>query len=318
MLVLKEIEKPSFSFKNIKKFLIRRWFRTLPNYYLVLSINILVWYVIFNKIPERLYQYFFFIQNVSERTNSYFYRISWTLSVEQFSYLLGPLLLYFLILIAPAKKRSQLFLWVTLLIILIFNLSRLYFYLNETLTDLEDWNETIRKVLIYRLDAIYYGFLLYYLYKKHKDQIAKYSLGLFWVGLSLLLFLYIFRGFFGLTIETAQGFMILLFLPINSIGLCLLFPQLLKLKTTSNSIRKTITTLSIISYPVYLLHYTVILQCLKVIFPSESLVGFQLWAYTFLYWGITFLLSYFLYRFFEKPATNLRDNPRIKRFLKID
>jgi peptidoglycan/LPS O-acetylase OafA/YrhL len=318
MLVLREIEKPNFSFKNIKKFLVRRWFRTLPNYYLILSINILVWYIIFNKMPEKLYQYFFFIQNVSARTSSYFYRISWTLSVEQFSYLLAPLLLYLLILVAPAKNRSKLFLVVTLLIILVFNLSRLYFYQTETLTDLEDWNETIRKVLIYRLDAIYYGFLLYYLYKKKKNFIAKYSLELFFAGISLLLFLYIFRGIFGLTIENSQGFMVLLFLPINSLGLCLLFPQVLKIKTNNNSIRKTITTLSIISYPVYLLHYTVILQSLKVIFPSENLIGFQLWAYTFLYWGITFLLSYVLYRFYEKPMTKLRDNPKVKRFLRID
>ncbi len=148
------------------------------------------------------------------------------------------MLLYLLRLVAPAKKISKLFLGVTLLIILAFNLSRLYFHQTETLTDLEDWNETIRKVLIYRLDAVYYGFLLYYLYKKKKNFIAKYSLELFFGGITLLLFLYIFRGVFGLTIENSQGFMVLLFLPINSLGLCLLFPQVLKIKTNNLIILK--------------------------------------------------------------------------------
>jgi peptidoglycan/LPS O-acetylase OafA/YrhL len=70
---------------------------------------------------------------------------------------------------------------------------------------------------------------------------------------------------------------------------------------------KFIATLSIISYSIYLLHYTVILHTLKVLFPSEELRGVQLLGYTLFYWFVVLVLSYLLYRYFEKPITSLRE-----------
>jgi peptidoglycan/LPS O-acetylase OafA/YrhL len=83
----------------------------------------------------------------------------------------------------------------------------------------------------------------------------------------------------------------------------------------SKLIVKFFTTISLISYSLYLLHYTIILHSLKTIFPSEELTGISLWLYTFLYWGITILFSFLLYKYFEKPITDLRDSPRILKFL---
>jgi peptidoglycan/LPS O-acetylase OafA/YrhL len=111
----------------------------------------------------------------------------------------------------------------------------------------------------------------------------------------------------GIQAENHPFFFNVLYLPLNSISICLTIPFLVAIKLKESLFLKWVTLLSIISYSIYLLHYTVILHAMKVLFPSESLSGFSLFGYTFIYWVLVVVLSYFLYRFFEKPMTNLRD-----------
>lgn len=313
-IIWREILLPDFSFKNIRHFLFRRWFRTFPNYYLLLYVNVLVWYFIYGEFPEKIYKYVLYIQNFAN-TSLPFYRVSWSLAVEQFSYILGPFLLYFLIKLFPRKNRDVFYLWVTVFIILCFTLTKVYFYYTYTVADIYEWNESIRKVLIYRLDAVYWGFLLRYFYNKYFDWMHHHEKLMLIVGLVMLVFLNIIRVPLGITVEETPGFMIIFYLAVHSIAICLLMPYLISFEIKSKRLSKFFTTISLISYSLYLLHYTIILHSLKTIFPSEALTGVSLWLYTFLYWGITILLSYFLYRYFEKPVTDLRDSPRILRLL---
>jgi len=313
-IVLREIEKPDFSFANIKYFLFRRWFRTFPNYYLMLIVNVGIWYIFYKEIPPKLYKYFFYIQNFNE-TSLPFYRISWSLAVEQFSYIIGPFLLYFLIRFFPKKNREKLYLYVTLFVILCFTGTKIYFYYTQTLTDIYDWNESIRKVLIYRLDIVYYGFLLRYLYNKRNDWLVRNRSRLLGIGLVIVAILHVFRQPLGITVDAMPFFMIVLYLPLNSFGIMCMMPYLDTVEIKSKLVVSFVTTISMISYSLYLLHYSIILHTMKVVFPSEELTGISLWAYTFLYWGITILLSYLLYKYFEKPMTNLRDSPKWKRIL---
>ena len=312
-MVLREVNLPNYSFKNVRLFLFRRWFRTFPNYYLLLLVNVGVWFFVYGELPEKLYKYFIYIQNFSEPSLP-FYRVSWSLAVEQFSYIIGPVLLLLGVKFFPKKNRNSLFVLVTVFIILCFTATKVHFYLNNTLTDIVDWNENIRKVLIHRLDVVYYGFLVYYIYQKKTDWLMKHKKQLLSLGLAIIIVLHIFRPFIGITVDSMPFFMIVLYLPLNSFAIACLMPYLNTMELKSNLWAKFFTTISLISYSLYLLHYTIILHSMKVIFPSEQLRGFELWAYTFLYWGITILLSYLLYRYFEKPVTDLRDSPKIKNF----
>jgi peptidoglycan/LPS O-acetylase OafA/YrhL len=239
--------------------------------------------------------------------------VSWSLAVEQFSYIIGPMLLYLLIGLFPKKNRKKLFLGVTLFIIVVFTLTRVYHYSTKTLTDIVDWNESIRKVLIYRLDVVYYGFLLRYLYNNYNDWMMHNKKVLLWIGLIIIFALHVFRTPLGITVANVPGFMTIFYLPLNSIAIAMLIPYLDTMTIKNASVVKFVTTISLISYSLYLLHYTIILHSMKEIFPSDSLRGIALWAYTFLYWGITIILSYWLYRFYEIPLTNLRDSPKIRR-----
>ncbi len=303
-IILNLISQPHFSLSTIGEFLKRRWFRTLPNYYLVLMLNILLWYILYHQIPDKLYLYLVYLQNFST-TSPAFYRISWSLAVEQFSYIMAPLFLFLAIKIFPNIKREKLFLGMVLTIILLGILSRIYFNQNNTLNSLLDWNEKLRKVTFFRLDAIYYGFLGYYFYQKNSFKNFKNIL--FLIGILFLLFLQIGIFILGFTIQNNSFFFNVMYLPLNSISIFLLIPFLLEIKFKNLFFVKSFTLLSLLSYSIYLLHYTIILHAMKNIFPSEQLTGFSLWMYTFLYWSIVIVSSYVLYRFYEKPCTNMRE-----------
>src|SRR5260221_1461236 len=66
ILIMQFIDSKNFSFVDVKKFWIRRWFRTLPNYYLFLLLNSLLYYLYYNRpftFPS-FFKYFFLTQNL--------------------------------------------------------------------------------------------------------------------------------------------------------------------------------------------------------------------------------------------------------------
>lgn len=133
----------------------------------------------------------------------------------------------------------------------------------------------------------------------------------FFIGILGIFTLHILIFVFGIQYERHQFFFNVFYLPLNSISICLTIPFLVTIKLKNVFFLKCVALLSVISYSVYLLHYTVILHAMKVLFPSENLRGFYLFVYTFSYWFLVLFLSYLLYRFFEKPMTNLREKKMI-------
>ncbi|WP_461588659.1 acyltransferase family protein [Winogradskyella sp.] len=299
-IILRDINRPNYSFKNVRRFIVRRWIRIFPNYYLILLINVVIWFSIYNELPKSLYKYIIYIQNFFSPSPA-FYRISWSLSVEQFSYLIVPIAVYFIIAIFKDKDRTKLFFYTSLVAVVLFSIPKIHFYFTRELKDIVDWNENIRKVLIYRLDTVYIGFMFRYIYDKYKSWFYSNRIICFGCGLLIILILHGFRGVFGITVAESPFFMTVLYLPLNSIAVCLLLPHLLEVNLKSKRLSKVFVKTSVLSYSIYLLHYSIILHLLKVLIPSEDFTGLTLWAYTFFYWGLTFLLSYLLYTFYELP-----------------
>ena len=304
-IILKMINQENFSIKIIFQFLKRRWFRTLPNYYFVLLLNVLLWYIIYKEIPAKLGLYFFYLQNLTT-TSPAFFRIAWSLAVEQFCYIIAPFFIFFLIKLFPNKSRSLLFLWVSLLVIGLLTFVRIQFHFTHTLTSLVNWNESLRKVTLYRLDAIYYGFILCYCLSKNYHN-EKYNKLLFVIGLFSVFILHVFIFAIGISIQNNPFFFNVLFLPLNSFAICFMIPFLIKLEIKSQFILKWVSLISVLSYSIYLLHYTIILHSIKTFFPSDNLIGFTLFAYTLGYWFLVLIISALQFKYFEKPLTNLRD-----------
>ena len=63
----------------------------------------------------------------------------------------------------------------------------------------------------------------------------------------------------------------------------------------------------------YLLHYSIVLQLMRYFVSSEDYTVLQKWAFSVSYFFVTILLSYLLYRLFEKPIMDIRDRGYFRR-----
>ena len=164
-ILLREINSSeNFRIVQLFHFWKRRWFRTLPAYYLILLVNYLfVRYEIVNEsINEFNYSFLIFTQNFISPFYGFFWE-SWSLSVEEWFYIITPIILYLFLRIFPAKLT---FILTTLLMIVLPFVYRLYNY-DESI-DFFWWDVAFRKTVVSRLDSIGYGLLaawVFYYYK---------------------------------------------------------------------------------------------------------------------------------------------------------
>ncbi|WP_460219289.1 acyltransferase family protein [Psychroserpens sp. MEBiC05023] len=314
-LIFQLFTAPEFSFKKLVYFWVRRWFRTLPNYYLILIFNILLALYLGITLPEQLWQYAFFMQNFAWEMPLFFGE-SWSLPIEEFGYIIGPLLLYLVLFLKLKISKSHLFLGITILIILCFGITKIWYNSNQPDTNMMFWNINLKAVTLYRIDAIYYGVLAAYIAMTKMVSWKRYRYLCLCIGVVLFLGLNIVVPIQRIFIETHPLFWNVLYLPVNSIAIALFLPLLSEMKSSPKAFLIPITMISLISYSMYLIHYSVVLQLMKHVFPTEELSTTALMIYLIAYVALTFVLSYLLYRLFERPMTNLRDHNKIKNHFK--
>lgn len=267
----------------------------MPTYYLLLFVN----YIFVNNdiikgdIHQFSIKFIFFLQNFSTGFYEFFWE-SWSLSIEEWFYILLPLFL-FLFQFLLSKKQVLLLaiiLFITLPIILRFN----------TLDDNLDpfWLDTsLKKIVIYRLDAIVFGVLIAYIKYYYISFYKKYKMLLFVFG-----FIIVYTNL--LIHHEPNDFYTKIFsFSVSSFGACLLIPFADSVKKFKYPIiGKSITFISVISYSMYLINL-LIAQIIEYNFPptntTENVIFYSL------YWITTLIISYLLYRFFENPMTNLRE-----------
>ena len=297
--------KNDFSITTVFYFLKRRWFRTLPNYFLVLIVNIGIAFLIGYSTPS-LWRYFFFLQNFKITMLSFFPE-SWSLSVEEFAYIVLPFFLLFLATLYKPKNKSRFFLVTVLLLILIFFCNKIYYQNTTANTTIDQWNISLKSVVLYRLDSIFIGVFCSWIYFNCNSFWQKSKSILFVLGTLFFAFLFVGIGHFGLLIETHATLWNVFYLPFVSIAVACFLPFLSEWKEEKSVLKKPITFISIISYSIYLLHYSIVLQLMKNFIPLNSQNQILLYAFALVYIIITFILSYLLYRFYEKPMMDLRD-----------
>ncbi|GAB3777499.1 acyltransferase [Spirosoma horti] len=304
-------------FESIKIFWIRRWFRTLPNYYLMLIIYTLLYFIqtktfIFSNIKNILY--IFFLQNL---TPAYphlpFFDVSWSLSVEEWFYVLFPLCL-FLIQYISSSKYSSLIITLTIFI-LGFLLLRIYISENFNWP----WDEGFRKVLLLRLDSISIGVFaafckFYYpkIWNKRKNILAYISLTLLILLLIELKFDFIENYNIDANMPSGQvsRFLETFFFSFISFTLALALPFFSTLEWKNTIGKGVIITISLISYSLYLLH-PIVIVIMDYIFHTHPLLNF------FMIWIVSLVGSYIQYNIFEKRVTAVRDRFSGKNISKI-
>lgn len=290
-----------FTSQSVFHFLKRRWFRTLPNYYLFLVLNILIGLYIGYDMPN-WWSYFFFLHNFATELMAFFTE-SWSLSVEEFSYLLLPIALLFV----PIRNKTKAFLWTVFFLLFVFLFNKFYYNITTTNTDIFQWNTSLKSVVIYRVDAILMGVLFSWISFNFQSIWQKHRVNFAFLGMALLLFLFVGLGYLGITIEHFPTFWNVFYLPLTSFTVALFLPILSQWKTSELPFQNGIVFVSKISYSIYLIHYGIVLQLLKHFLPTQGFQSFELHLYAAAFLILTFLISYLNYRYFEKPMMDLRD-----------
>lgn len=239
--------------KFILIFWIKRWFRTIPNYYLYILLYLLVYYLLgwWANLGGFSYKYFFFIHNFF-KAGPGFLGVSWSLSVEEWFYLILPssfLLLYLL------SEKPKIAIFFTFLLLLCVPLClRLNFIVQHY--QMEKVNSFFAFVTIYRLDSIAYGTILAWFWKKEKSKktLLKYKFHLLVFGLLSMLCFLLYIIFFVLK-PNQNPFLGLITYPWASISIVSVFPFLIDLENTEKGrLSNSIEFISKISYSLYLAH----------------------------------------------------------------
>lgn len=142
-------EKPDLH--NAGIFLVRRWMRTLPPYMIAL---VLATATAHEFMTADFFRYAVYLQNFVRQSNaSDYFSIAWSLSVEEWFYLLfPPFMAGAALLLPPSQMRAAL---AAAGFILTIGLLRLW------LGDCAQWGTEVRRIVAFRMDAIAWGFLLH-------------------------------------------------------------------------------------------------------------------------------------------------------------
>lgn len=298
--------KDDFSINTVFYFLKRRWFRTLPNYFLVLLLNVGIASIIGYNIGA-LWKYFFFLQNFNASMLPFFPE-SWSLSVEEYAYLVFPFFILLLGIVIKPINKPRFFLLSIVLLIIIFFCNKVYYQMTTVNTNLVQWNLSLKSVVCYRLDSIFIGVLCSWIYINFSSYWRKNKYVFFVLGTVILFFQFVVIGNLGLFIESHPVVWNVFYLSLVSLGVACFLPFLSEWKTEKSFFQKPVVFISVISYSIYLLHYGIILQLMKHFIVYDPKSRAMLYGFTGVYVFITFLLSYLLYRFYEKPMMDLRGN----------
>ena len=285
----------TFSIHALFEFWKRRWFRTLPAYYLVLVINYIV--VRANVIHEGIgnfnWRYIFFLQNFTKPILGFF-RESWSLSIEEWFYLTMPVML--LILIRFTKPKVA-FIIATMIMIVFSFLCR---------TQMMDagfdrfWLDlNIRKVVVTRLDGIGYGLLaawICYYYPTIWERIRYYAFG---IGIALLTFVVSYRA------PVSGFYRQVAYYSLYPIAAMLLLPLASAVRSGGGMVARALIHISRISYSMYLINLAIVAEVIRDQFtPQGGIDGIVKYIF---YWVIVVMASTVLYYSFEKPMMELRE-----------
>tara|TARA_R110000823_G_scaffold304249_1_gene425888 strand:+ start:12750 stop:13910 length:1161 start_codon:yes stop_codon:yes gene_type:complete len=308
-ILIKTLETKPVNRHTLLNFWTRRWFRTLPNYYLVLTF-LVTYHMLFEDLElASVASYFLFLQNFAWDHPAFFPE-AWTLAIEEWFYLLVPISLFSTVGLGVKPRNAVLGVIVAVIIgSIAVRWGR--FYSMESV-DFMQWDAYFRQQVITRLDSLIFGVLgawLYYYYADFWYRMRKHA---FLLGVAmLLLYKASFVLLFATNLQIGVYHCVFSF-TLVSCGIFLLLPLLSHLRQGSGFLYRTLTMFSLVSYSMYLLHFAVVqyiaiprfLELVPIGLQGESLALFKFG----LYWLFNIVGSILLYKYFEIPTTEMRNS----------
>lgn len=293
-ILLRTVEaKDGFTFPDLQEFLRRRWYRTIPNYYLFLIVYTIFLVANNHHLPPIgwLVRYLLFLENFAWPNPSWIFGHSWSLCVEEWFYLLTAVILFLAVKVfSPSRRGRAWALAVTFGIILIVPTALRFAFRHQY--------EDLRMVVVFRLDSIVYGVLIA-LVRTRLPGLWNRPTTLLALGAVTTVVAIVMYG--GSASSTATA------LTLMPAGFALLIPAFYRVTLPANFLRQWIGNISIWSYSIYMCHSLIYIGL-------AQLIGYNTlnWTGKLLYKVCALVLivcvSALNYRFFEKKMTDLRDH----------
>lgn len=285
----------------VRKFLMRRWLRTLPNYYLFLVINALL--IASSIAPGNLADlipFAIFAQNLAWPSPPAFGE-AWSLAVEEFFYLVFPLGLC--LLGKLDADRRKVFLAVSIVLLLVPLMARW----GAVAFSAPTWDGGIRKVVAFRLDALITGVLAGWLVQECHLQ-ARIRSALFTVVAALVMLIAIISFFRLEQSFNDSDFSRIWLFPLVSLGCAMTILSGIGTLRPPGCLDRAANYCARRSYALYLAHMPVMHTILHFAGPTPANDG----AGAFIRW-MTFIVGSLLVaalveRIVERPILEWRDH----------
>jgi peptidoglycan/LPS O-acetylase OafA/YrhL len=284
--------------KRLAGFWLKRWFRTLPNYYAFLLGYLVVARIMTLEKFSDFVIYVPFLQNLAWPIGSFF-GVSWSLAVEEWFYFVFPISL---LLLKCLLKNARAAFWIAVAIFIItppvLRLVQISNYGGS------DWDERIRKVVIFRMDATMFGVSMAGISLTQPRLWATMGRREFLAAGTLLVGL-------GCIFVHGNSFSVALAFTLLPLGWALWIGPLQRIAVTVTEkfpriAKNAITWVSVLSYSLYLCHMLIFDVVARLMRDAEAGAVHKI-INRLIMIALTFTLAAVCYRWVEKPMLRLRD-----------
>lgn len=294
----------SWTFKYVFNFWQRRWWRTLPSYYLFF----LVFYIFqkkFGSLPSQdiLLNHLWFGHNLTKLYGEFFYGVSWSLCVEEWFYLTFPITLFLLSKLVNNKKTAFI-----LTIIIFFAgcmLIRIYFSIYAT------EHGPLPGITLCRLDAIASGVTMAYLVNNYK--FTSFTKKILFAPAILCILSPLFIRFSQLSAEAIS----IVTLTLVPTGFALSLPLVADIKRFTNKrLSSFVEKISLWSYSMYLSHIPILFTLYELMGSTRNTFAGNLLS-KIAGLLLCIILSSLLFKYFESFFTKMRPHELTNQSLAV-
>lgn len=305
-MMIRSFERPGTWTQRARDFWLRRWFRTIPNYYLFLAINAALVTLGIGH-GEFDWSFVVFSQNLYQAEKMpHFFGESWSLAMDEWFYLLMPVLVGLALVSLRVQVRTAFF-FAAVTLILIPMVARA---LHPVPQDFFAWDAQIRRLTLYHLDATGWGVLAAAANRWAIDWWSRsvrakaiWGIALMTTGLAMVWQL---TGA-GWSATTSGWLMNTTSTTLLALGTLLTLPAVTRLPPVHGWLSHFVERTSLYSYSIYLAHFPLIFILTAAFGLNHNTSAWALAGVTGLWLISVAAVSALVFHAFEKPVSDLRE-----------
>ncbi len=276
----------------------RRWMRTLPLYIFFFFVSLRFDWAGATTLAEQ-FHYLVFAQNFAWNMTD-FYRLSWSLAVEEWFYYTFPLVMLLMIGLGAGVKRAA------MIVIMVFMIVPFIARIGLPIQSVR--YDDARYVVLYRLDAIGFGVVIAYLYTWHRPIFERLARCWYVPFVFAVVMMVMTRQ--GLPWTAGSQFLQSIFFTCSAIIFAALIPAFFSLHASrSDMLNRFVKYTSLISYSIYLGHTFAFIFVMSMLsrYGVYERVYTNPWLVYPVLIACVYAFAHLTYTFVEKPFLRLRD-----------